>query len=69
MEKEGYKKFFKLGKEKDIEDDEIEPGELQESEIEIRGGDSRLTKGITRSNLSASERAKLDAYRKKKRGG
>ena len=53
--------------EKEIDENEIQPNELQESGIEIQRGDSRLKEGIRRDNLSADERRKLDEMRKKKK--
>ena len=55
-------KVFKK-KKKDVDDDEIEPGELQSSGVEIPRGDARLTKGIRQGNLTPDERAKLRRYR------
>jgi len=51
-----------------VDADEIQPGELMGSGTEIKKGDSRLKGGISRSNLSNDERARLDAYRKKQSG-
>lgn len=45
------------------DDDELGPNELSSAGVEIKRGDSRLKKGLRRSNLTAQERAKLDKYR------
>ena len=52
------------GKKRNVDDDEIDHHELSNAGVEIKRGDSRLKKGIRRSNLTPSERAKLDKWRK-----
>lgn len=51
-----------------IKNDKIEPGEILGAGFDIQRGDPRLKGGVTRSNLTDSEREKLDAYRKKQQG-
>ena len=65
----GVLDFLQGRKPKKVEDDQIDPGELQDAGIEIQKGDSRLKGGISRSNLSELEREKLDNMRKKKNAG
>jgi hypothetical protein len=55
-------KVFKK-KKAPVDADEIQPGELQGAGVEIQKGDSRLTKGLRLSNLTPSERAKVQKKR------
>jgi hypothetical protein len=64
----GLFEMLKGKKRPEVDSDEIQPGELIEAGVEIQRGDKRLKEGITRSNLSAQEREKLDALRNKKKG-
>lgn len=54
-------------KKKHVDDDDIEPGELQSAGIEIPRGDKRIGAsfggGIRQSNMTPAERAKLRKYR------
>ena len=49
-------------------DRDPEPYEFREAGMDFAKGDPRLKGGVTYSNLTQSEREKLDAHRKKNGG-
>jgi len=62
-----FDELSKLGKKKrpHVDQDHIEEGELKEAGVEIQAHDPRLPGGISQSNLTKAERARL----RKLRGG